>query len=110
MRKEILKKLYAGYIGLTFTCQRANESVFLTGVNDHICSLFSKCSVCIQNIRKVKTEMKLTDTPEYPWQKMAMDYFEFNRIYYLAVVDHSLIENTRSCPIKIVIVGRGSNI
>ena len=29
-----------------------------------------------------------SDTPMYPWQRIAMDYFQFKNVWYLAFVDY----------------------
>ena len=88
LRKDIVSRLHEGHSGLTRTLQRAKESVFWPNITQDIRRVAESCDMCIKNSAEKKLRMLPSSTPLYPWQKIAMDYFEFKGVNYLAVVDY----------------------
>lgn len=88
MQAEILEKIHAGHQGQQKCKQRASQSVWWPGISKQIENLINNCRHCDQNKPTQRHEPMIPgELPEGPWQKLAMDLFQFNNKNYLVVID-----------------------
>jgi len=83
-----LEKLHIGHQGITKCRRRATQSVWWPGIYKDIEQMISKCSVCSKHKVQHQEPLLPSALPEYPWQKVATDLFEWNNSTYLLVVDY----------------------
>ena len=68
---------------------RARESVYWPRISIDIKEVVAKCSTCQEHQKRQQSEPLLPqDVPQYPWQKLGTDIFDFNQEHYLIVVDY----------------------
>ena len=67
---------------------RARQSVWWPGINKDIEVMISKCLICCKHKKQNTEPLKPTPFPEYPWQKVAIDLFEWKKTTYVLVVDY----------------------
>ena len=88
LRGEILSKIHAGHLGLEKCQLRAKESVWWPGITKDIQATVEQCGVCLEQKRN-RPEPLLPSAPaDRPWQKLAIDLFEWNGSTYVLVVDY----------------------
>lgn len=88
LRKNILQDIHTGHQGIVKCRARARESVWWPGISTEVEKMVEKCPTCIKE-RKVPPEPLITtETPDYPWQKVGIDLFEWKRESYLIVIDY----------------------
>ena len=91
--KAILKLIHEGHLGLNKCKLRAKETVYWSGLNEHLEDLILNCELClIYSPATCKLEPSLTlgqEVPLYPWTKLATDVFHFKSVTYLLIVDYT---------------------
>ncbi|KAK7096429.1 hypothetical protein V1264_005727 [Littorina saxatilis] len=88
LRKDVLQKVHAGHQGIVKCRALARESVWWPGLSSQIETMVTNCPTCMQE-RKVPPEPLIpTQTPDFPWQKVGMDLFDFKGDQYLLVIDY----------------------
>lgn len=89
MRKEMLKKVHIGHLGLEKCKLRAREIMFWPNLNLELKNLVSECQICLANRKQNrKEEMISHEIPSRPWTKVAMDLFHLHGKNYLLIVDY----------------------
>ena len=109
LRKDILKKLHVGHMGIEMTTRRAREAVYWPGMSKDIAQLVSQCDTCQRHRnQQPKETLKSHEQGTYPWQKVATDVFTWNNKEYLLVVDYfskyveiAYLQNTSSATVTI---------
>ena len=88
LRPEILQALHAAHQGVSSMCARAADSVYWPNINIDIQRTRDQCADC-HRIAKSNAMQPPSDTspPEYPFHKIASDYFTYNNNDYVVVVD-----------------------
>ena len=67
---------------------RANQSVYWPGLHCSIAQYHASCADCLENTQSQQSEpMFVEDPPEYPSEKICMDYSEIDGNHYLVTVD-----------------------
>ena len=66
----------------------SKQSVWWPGISREIVDLIQNCRTCAKTSRNPVEPLIPTPTPEYPWQKVASDMFEWQKNTYLLVVDY----------------------
>lgn len=88
LREKICKWVHLPHLGMEKTLARARERFYWPGMSQEISELVRSCSVCEQFKRNNQKEpLRQNETPEYPWQRVSMDLFEFAGRDYIAMVD-----------------------
>ena len=87
-RMEILHQLHNGHQGITKSQRRAQASVWWPGLSTQIAEYIGKCAVCARTKVQHPEPLQPSTLPEYPWQKVGSDLFEFRSVSYLLVVDY----------------------
>ena len=75
MRTEILQKLHLGHQGITRCRERAKQSVWWPGISKQIEETVQKCLICCQHLTQRAEPLLPTVFPDYPWQKLLIDYY-----------------------------------
>lgn len=89
LRRKYLSLLHEGHQGIN-SCQRlARTSIYWPNINNDIQNYISNCETCLTYRRNNSNESLLPHQFKFlPWNKIAIDFFEFNRTTYLIVVDY----------------------
>ena len=88
LRKAVLSSLHAAHQGITTMTARAETSIFWPGITKHIIHLREQCNDCNRNAPS-QASMPPTPSPlpEYPFQYIAADFFQYHGTNYLVAVD-----------------------
>ena len=89
LRKEMLKRLHEGHLGIEKCKRRARTSIYWPGINNDIDKMVSSCETCLKHQPKQQKEpMITTDLPTKAWQKVGTDLFHLDGKNYLLVIDY----------------------
>jgi len=84
---DILDKIRHGHQGISKCRQRAKQSVWWPGLCKQLGDLINNYRLCCQNNKNPVEPLVQSDLPEYPWQRIATDLFEYKQKKYLLLVD-----------------------
>lgn len=88
LRKDILCKIHDGHQGIVKCRALARSSVWWPGLSQAIQTMVDSCGTCIKE-RKARPEpLRPSGVPDYPWQRVGMDLFDWHGLQYLLVVDY----------------------
>lgn len=89
MRKDMLKKVHIGHLGVAKTKLRAREVMFWPSMNAQIQDMISHCQPCLTH-RKENCKQPLIphEIPTRAWEKIGADIFHFNNNSYLLIIDY----------------------
>ena len=89
LRKEVLRQIHQGHLGMERSKLRARELVYWPGMSKQIEDVVSSCAVC-QELRhsKAREPMVPHEIPQYPWQIVGTDAFVWGGSHFVAVVDY----------------------
>lgn len=87
--KEFLTDLHVGHLGEEKTLLRARQLVFWPNMTEDIRATVRACTTC-QTTRPSQQKEPLIphDVPAKPWEKLGIDFFEWNGIQHLLVADY----------------------
>lgn len=89
LRKDMLKRIHIGHMGMLKCKKRAKEVMFWTSMNSQIEDIVVNCPAYTENQgSNPKEPMIPRKLPERPWQNVATDLFELDNEHYLIVVDY----------------------
>ena len=92
-RKDILKSIHEGHLGLNKCKMRAKETMYWPGMNEQLEQLILNCQLCIKYSRSKDKNMPNTalshEIPSVPWSKVTTDIFHFKSRSYLLVVNYT---------------------
>ena len=89
LRKDMLKRVHIGHMGMVKCKNRAKEVMFWPGMNSQIEDIVSNCPACTEHQRSnPKEPMIAHELPQRPWQNVATDLFMLENEQYLIVVDY----------------------
>lgn len=89
MRTEMLKKIHQSHMGIEKCKNRARDVLYWPGMNKSIEEMVMSCSTC-QTYRNCNQKEPLIPhaIPDGPWQKVAVDLFQFKGKEYVACTDY----------------------
>lgn len=87
-RPAMLQKIHAGHLGETKCVARAAEIVWWPGITAEIRSIVKECAVCTEFRRVPREPLIPTPFPKGPWQKLAIDFFQWKGDQHIVVVDY----------------------
>ena len=90
LRKLILENLHSAHQGVTSMKSRANHCVYWPGMENSIQNYHNTCtsSTCVKYKQSQHVEpLIITPIPEWPFQKICLDYFFVEQHSYLVVAD-----------------------
>ena len=88
MRMEMLDRIHTGHQGITKCRARARQAVWWPGMSRQIEELVQNCAECRKLHQHRAEPMVPSSLPQYPWQKVATDLFQFKNHQYLLVIDY----------------------
>ncbi|KAK3791994.1 hypothetical protein RRG08_035482 [Elysia crispata] len=90
LRKDMLKRIHEGHLGMQMAKQRARESVYWPKMNQQIDWLIQSCSTCQKHRNSQSKETLMCHSvPENPFDKIGADLFSFGNHTYLLMVDYT---------------------
>ena len=57
-------------------------------ISREIADMVKQCPTCAKDASQWREPLKVSPLPEYPWQVIGTDLFEFKRVHYILVVDY----------------------
>ena len=88
-RKDMLKRIHTGHLGIVKSKNRAKEVMFWPGMNSQTEDAVSNCPACTEHqSSNPKEPMIAHKLPDRPWQNVATDLLELENEQYLIVVDY----------------------
>ena len=88
LRRETMKKIHEGHQGIVRCKLRAATTVWWPGSSRDAEEFVRSCPECLKNTPPNKEPLLPTQLPTYPWEKVASDLFELNKVNYILVVDY----------------------
>ena len=87
-RKRVLMCLHAAHQGVVNMKARANETVYWPGMDACIRNHRESCGTCNRiGPSQPREPLILTESPEWPFQKIVMDLFFIEQHAYIACAD-----------------------
>lgn len=89
LRKEMLKRIHEGHLGIEKCKKRARDAIWWPGMGAEIEECVQRCEPC-QRHRAAQPREPLAPhpVPRLPWEVLAADLFELDKLHYLLVVDY----------------------
>ena len=88
LRLQVLGQLHTGHQGITKCRQRAKQSVWWPGLSVQLAEFVRSCSTCARAQAQHAEPLLPSDIPSLPWQRVALDFFDFKSHTYLVAVDY----------------------
>jgi hypothetical protein len=89
LRKEMLDLIHLSHLGVTKCILKARQVLYWPGMSRDIENRVMSCEVCRKYSRNnFKEPLKPHEVPEYPWQKIGCDLFEYNGNKFLITTDY----------------------
>lgn len=89
MQVEILEKLHHGHLGMTKSRERANQTVWWSGLSSEIDNYIRQCTHCQMKRPSQRSEpMVSTPLPDRPWQKIGTDLLDYKGKTFIVMVDY----------------------
>ena len=89
MRKEMLRRIHEGHLGMDKCKWRARQSICWPGMSKEIENCVQKCETCARLLAsKPKEPMMTYDVPERRWEMLGADLFEYGGKTYIVIVDY----------------------
>lgn len=88
-KNKVLSQVHEGHLSATSCINRARQTVFWVGMTADIQKYIDSCETC-QKFKKSNTKepMIVRDVPEYPFQKVSTDLFQYGGKDYVMIVDN----------------------
>lgn len=89
LRKFVLDTLHETHLGSSKINKKMKQLFYWPGMTSDVINVVSTCKIC-QKFGKSKTRSPMMnhDIPNIPFSKIAVDIAEFQRSYYLVIVDY----------------------
>ena len=84
----MLEKLHQGHQGKTKCKQRARQSIWWPRISQDIEDRVQKCLTCLKSHKQHAEPLIPTSLPDYPWQRVGTDLFEWKKVTYLLIIDY----------------------
>ena len=88
LRRQTMLKIHEGHQGAERCRLRVKSSVWWPGVTGEVQQFVENCRDCAKEARHRREPLLPTPLPDYPWQVVGTDLFEFKGAHYLLVVDY----------------------
>ena len=80
LQKQILQKVHQGHQGIQRCRHRISSSVWWPGISKAIETYIKNCPQCVKSYIPPKEPLMTSPLPGRPWQKVAADLFELNKL------------------------------
>lgn len=89
LRKEMLKRIHEGHLGIEKCKKRAREVMFWPRINQDVTTEVSNCTICLKYQASHPAEpLHPHQAPDRPYQKVGADLFACQGKDYLVVTDY----------------------
>lgn len=89
MRREIKDRLHSAHLGHDSMIRRARQTVYWPGIDKELKQIADGCDACQRHKPLNRKEpLQQHDEGNAPWQKIGIDFFEFEDRQYLIIVDY----------------------
>lgn len=89
LRPKIVQKIHASHAGMTRTLALAKGTVFWPFMTQELTNFLENCQICMQHSASQRPEpLKPHTIGTYPFEKVGIDFCQFNNKKYLVVVDY----------------------
>ena len=89
LRSRVLQTIHESHFDFEKMQLRAREAVFWPGTTSDLLQAAQGCEVCQTFSRSQQCETLLPhEVPQGSWEKLGIDFFEFQFITYLLVADY----------------------
>ncbi|XP_060810750.1 uncharacterized protein K02A2.6-like [Amyelois transitella] len=89
LRRIMLNIVHEGHLGIDRCKRRARQVMFWPNMSSDIENYVKQCRVCQESLNAPAREPLISiDIPELPWNKVGSDIFEFQKKYFLIIVDY----------------------
>uniref|UniRef100_A0A6B0V714 RNA-directed DNA polymerase n=1 Tax=Ixodes ricinus TaxID=34613 RepID=A0A6B0V714_IXORI len=86
--KSVLERVHDGQLGISSCLKRARESIYWPGMSEDIKRLVLSCPICESKQKKPPSEpLMMKEVPKLPWERVAIDLFDFNGKTNIAIVE-----------------------
>lgn len=88
LRGKLINILHEPHFGIEKTLARARQLFYWPGISGDITSIVKNCRICEKYLRNNCGEPLIQESnPEYPWQKISMDIYEYKNKSYIVLID-----------------------
>jgi len=88
-RVTVLQTIHEGHFGFEKMQLRAREAVFWPGITSDLLQTAQNCGVCQTFSTSQQRKILLPhEVPQGPWEKLGIDFFEFQSITYPPIADY----------------------
>ncbi|UYV73923.1 K02A2.6-like, partial [Cordylochernes scorpioides] len=89
LRKEILQVVHSSHQGIAASKEKARSAFYWPGMITQVENEVEKCRTCQEYSRKNPEESRIAhEIPEFPWEKIAVDFMEVSGTSSILVVDY----------------------
>ena len=89
LRTLMLEKLHTGHPGINKMKRRSKNAIYWLHIFKDIENFCKNCATCNKfRPNKQKSYLMLRKTPSLPWQEIGVDVFEYNKKYFIVIVDY----------------------
>ena len=89
LRKKMLARAHEGHQGIAKTKVLMRETMWWPGMSNEIEQMIAGCDVCAcYRHQQCKEPQSSTPSPQLPWERVAVDLFEWQGEHFLLVVDY----------------------
>ena len=100
LQGDILIRIHSGHQGLTKCRERVRQCVWWPGMSKDLEKVIMQCQVCCQHRQQHTEPLMPTPFPDYPWQKVASDLFDWHKNvvvnYYSRFIEIAKLSSTTS--------------
>ena len=109
LRKEVLRQIHQGHLGMERSKLRARELVYWPGMSKQIEDVVSSCAVC-QELRhsNAREPMVPHEIPQYPWQIVGTHSYGAAAILLrlsITTVDTGKLRHCATYPLQLLLTG-----
>lgn len=88
LRGKLIEMLHESHFGIEKTLARARQLFYWPGISVDIKAVVKNCQICEKYARNNCGEPLLQEAnPQYPWQKVSMDIYEYKNKTYIVLID-----------------------
>lgn len=89
IRKDMLRRVHEGHLGIERCKRRAREVMFWPGMGEDVEREVRRCEACALHAPRPRRQpLAPHAVPSAPWHKLASDIFEYRRKRYIILVDY----------------------
>ena len=88
LRESYPQCLHEGLLSAKKVKSNAKQHMFWPGMDTDITDYTRQCHVCIKRSRPAREPLQPHDIPDGPWQKLSMDFFDFQGKSYILIYNY----------------------